>query len=85
LPRFGADPAQFSRARYDPVNVTAWAYVVAASCMGATAAAVVDRAQWAVPPALWGPLLYWIFVASVVGYYLLTWATQHLPASQVGR
>ena len=30
-----------------------------------------------------GPLIYWILVASVLGYYLLTAATQYLPASQV--
>ena len=30
-----------------------------------------------------GPLVYWIVVASVVGYYLLTAATRYLPASQV--
>ena len=33
--------------------------------------------------AMIGPLIYWILVASVLGYYLLTAATQYLPASQV--
>ena len=35
------------------------------------------------PETLYGPLLYWIVVCSVAGYYFVTWATQHLPASQV--
>ena len=33
--------------------------------------------------AMIGPLIYWIAVASVCGYYLLTAATRYLPASQV--
>ena len=33
--------------------------------------------------AMIGPLIYWVLVASVLGYYLLTAATQYLPASQV--
>lgn len=33
--------------------------------------------------AMIGPLIYWIVVASVCGYYLLTAATRYLPASQV--
>ena len=37
----------------------------------------------AVADAMIGPLIYWILVASVLGYYLLTAATQYLPASQV--
>jgi drug/metabolite transporter (DMT)-like permease len=51
--------------------------------MGVTAAATVQRNEWTVPTAMLGPLLYWICVASILGYYLLTWATSVLPASQV--
>ena len=36
-----------------------------------------------VPRPLWGPLAYWIAICSVLGYYVVTWATQHLAASQV--
>ena len=36
-----------------------------------------------VPRPLWGPLAYWIVICSVLGYYIVTWATQHLAASQV--
>lgn len=51
--------------------------------MGLTAGLFVDRSDWVLPQALVGPLIYWIFICSVVGYYIVTFATQHLPASQV--
>lgn len=69
--------------KYPPMCVAAWAYVTAAVCMGCSAAAVVDRNHWQMPSIMWGPLAYWIVVCSVVGYYVVTWATQYLPASQV--
>ena len=65
--------------------VAAWAYITAAVSMGLTALLFVERSSWEVPRQLLGPLVYWIFVCSVVGYYVVTWATQHLPASQVRR
>lgn len=70
--------------RYSPAAVTAWAYITAASLMGATAAGTIEVEQWTVPRPLLGPLLYWIVVCSVVGYFVVTAATQYLPASQVG-
>eukprot|EP00891_Asterochloris_glomerata_P006068 jgi/Astpho2/6068/fgenesh1_pg.00084_%23_57_t len=69
--------------RYTPMCVAAWAYIVAAACMGLTAGVAVERSRWELPETLYGPLLYWIVVCSVAGYYFVTWATQHLPASQV--
>ena len=63
--------------------VAAWAYITAAVAMGTTAVLFVDSPGWEVPPALVGPLAYWIIICSVLGYYVVTWATQHLPASQV--
>lgn len=63
--------------------VAAWAYITAAVAMGTTAVLFVDGPGWEVPPALVGPLAYWIIICSVLGYYVVTWATQHLPASQV--
>lgn len=56
----------------------------AATCMGVTAAAFTTPADWHFPHALVLPLIYWIIVCSVAGYYVVTWATRHLPASQVG-
>ena len=48
---------------------------------------MVDEASWesctAFTDVMIGPLVYWIVVASVCGYYLLTAATRYLPASQV--
>lgn len=69
--------------KYPPMCVAAWAYVTAAVCMGCSAAAFVDRDHWQMPSVMWGPLAYWILVCSVIGYYVVTWATQYLPASQV--
>ena len=63
--------------------VAAWAYITAAVCMGITAGLFVDRREWHLPSSLMGPLLYWIVICSVLGYYIVTFATQHLPASQV--
>ena len=63
--------------------VAAWSYITAAACMGITAGLFVEREDWDLPKALIGPLIYWIFICSVVGYYIVTFATQHLPASQV--
>lgn len=51
--------------------------------MGLAAAIFTDAADWRFPHALLGPLIYWILVCSVVGYYVVTWATRILPASQV--
>ena len=70
--------------RYPAMCVAAWAYITAALSMGFTALLFVERSGWEVPQQLLGPLVYWIFVCSVLGYYVVTWATQHLPASQVG-
>lgn len=67
---------------YSAMCVAAWSYIIAAACMGLTAGFFVDRKDWQLPEALLGPLLYWIFVCSVMGYYVVTFATQHLPASQ---
>ncbi|KAK9845426.1 hypothetical protein WJX81_006144 [Elliptochloris bilobata] len=69
--------------QYPAMCIAAWAYITAAIAMGATAVLFVERAGWEVPPALAGPLAYWIVVCSVLGYYVVTWATQYLPASQV--
>ncbi len=69
-------------AKYPAMCVAAWAYITAAVAMGGTALLFVARRDWEVPRQLLGPLAYWIFVCSVVGYYVVTWATQHLPASQ---
>lgn len=55
----------------------------AASCMGLTAAVHTDAADWHFPQSMVLPLLYWIVVCSVGGYYAVTWAMRHLPASQV--
>jgi drug/metabolite transporter (DMT)-like permease len=70
-------------AKYPAICVAAWSYVTAAVCMGATALLFVEQDGWEVPRQLWGPLVYWIFICSVIGYYVVTWATQYLPASQV--
>ena len=70
-------------AKYPPMCVAAWAYVTAAVCMGASAATFVDQNHWQMPSIMWGPLAYWIVVCSIIGYYVVTWATQYLPASQV--
>ena len=68
---------------YSAMCVAAWSYITAAACMGLTAGLFVRRSEWELPRALIGPLIYWIIVCSVVGYYVVTLATQHLPASQV--
>ncbi|GAB4820872.1 hypothetical protein N2152v2_007918 [Parachlorella kessleri] len=69
--------------RYQVLLVAAWAYLTAAVCMGLAAAVFTNAADWHFPHALLGPLVYWIVVCSVIGYVVVTWATRHLPASQV--
>lgn len=69
--------------RYSAMCVAAWAYITAAACMGLTAALFVPLPLWTVPSALFGPLAYWVIICSVLGYYVVTWAMQHLAASQV--
>ena len=68
--------------RYPAMCIAAWAYITAAAFMGVTAAAFVPIPLWTVPRALLGPLAYWVIICSVIGYYIVTWATQHLAASQ---
>ena len=69
--------------KYPPMCVAAWAYIVAAVCMGGAAFTFVDHQDWQMPRIMLGPLVYWVVVCSVIGYYVVTWATQYLPASQV--
>ena len=69
--------------KYPPMCVAAWAYIVAAVCMGGAAVTFVDHQDWQMPRIMLGPLVYWVVVCSVIGYYVVTWATQYLPASQV--
>ncbi|KAL0029246.1 hypothetical protein WJX79_005217 [Trebouxia sp. C0005] len=45
--------------------------------------AFVEQKDWQLPSIMLGPLAYWVVVCSVIGYYVVTWATQYLPASQV--
>lgn len=70
-------------ARYSPIQVAAWAYMVAASLMGCAALLFTSHSDWNFPHAMVLPLLYWIFICSVGGYFVVTWAMKHLPASQV--
>lgn len=69
--------------KYPPMCVAAWAYIVAAVCMGGAAFIFVDQQDWQMPRIMLGPLVYWVVVCSVIGYYVVTWASQYLPASQV--
>lgn len=72
-------------ASYPPVAVAAWAYAIAAVCMGFTAFSITQGKpeDWNLPPVIWGPLIYWIFVCSVGGYYILAWSIKHMPSSEV--
>ncbi|RMZ52575.1 hypothetical protein APUTEX25_003718, partial [Auxenochlorella protothecoides] len=69
--------------RYPAISVAAWAYTGAAALMGLAALVSTPAAGWSLPPALLGPLLYWVLVCSVAGYFVVAWAMQTLPASQV--
>ena len=71
--------------KYPPMCVAAWAYITAAVCMGVAAAAFVEQKDWQLPSIMLGPLAYWVVVCSVIGYYVVTWATQYLPASQASQ
>ena len=52
--------------------------------MGAVAALTTSTADWTgFPQVLIGPLVYWVLLCSVAAYFLVTWATRHLPPSQV--
>ena len=55
----------------------------AAIWMAATAACTVPSDEFALPATAVGPLLYWIFITSMLGYSVLTAATKHLPATNV--
>lgn len=70
---------------YPPIAVAAWAYAIAANCMGITAFLVTQNhpENWNMPDFILGPLLYWIFVCSVGGYYIIALSMKHLPSSQV--
>jgi len=70
-------------AKYSPAQVSAWAYLVAATLMGSAASVFTVEEDWHFPKALVLPLAYWVLVCSVGGYYIVTWAMCHLPASQV--
>jgi len=71
--------------KYPPLAVTAWAYLVAALCMGITAVwyNMVYGLNWILPADAYGPLVYWIVICSVCGYNAIAWSMTHLPATQV--
>ena len=75
-----------------PVNVTAWCYLWAAVCMAIAApfAKYFEQAQCGVKADPWSisllvtyPIEYAIFVTSVVGYMLITFAVLHIRATLV--
>lgn len=70
-------------AKYSAIHVATWAYTVAATLMGMAAMVWTRPTDWVFPKAMVGPLVYWIFVCSVGGYLVVTYAMNHLPASQV--
>lgn len=51
--------------------------------MALTAASAVPHAAFALPASAVGPLLYWVFISSMMGYCILTSATRYLPATNV--
>jgi hypothetical protein len=53
--------------------------------MGMTAMVFTTEKDWHFPRALVVPLIYWILVCSVGGYFIVTWAIRHLPASQASQ
>lgn len=74
-----------------PLTVTAFAFVVAAGCMAATAAAreallapTDGVARWALPRVAYGPLAYWVVLSSCLAYTLISYSSTHLAASTVG-
>lgn len=69
--------------KYTPAQVSAWAYLVGAALMGCTALVFTTPREWHIPLALLPTLAYWVLVCSIGGYYVVTWAMCHLPASQV--
>lgn len=72
---------------YSPLALTAWAYAVASCFMGSSAVLALSQEQdpnlWKVTGAAWVPILYWVFLGSVVGYTTMAFANGHLPASVV--
>ena len=60
-----------------------WAYLGAAAWMVLVATLTVPRAQLLLPSSSHGPLLYWVFVVSILGYSILTSATSVLVATHV--
>ncbi|GAB4820825.1 hypothetical protein N2152v2_007871 [Parachlorella kessleri] len=69
---------------YPPLLVTTWAYLIGATCVGAVAAVTTSATDWVgFPIVLIGPLVYWVLLCSVGAYFLVTWATRHLPPSEV--
>lgn len=70
---------------YPPITVAAWGYMIAASIMGITAVFYNQffQLEWYLPQDAFGPLMYWILICSVCGYYIIAWAIANLPSTQV--
>lgn len=70
--------------RYPALSVTGWSYIVASVGMGLTSLQYVHEAgAWHVPAGAWAALAYWVIMASIVAYFLMTWANQYADASIV--
>lgn len=84
--------------QFPPLATLAYAYGVATLLMSATASAFTADAAllnltcadcppgsgWEVPRDAWLAILYWVFLGSVLAYFLNTWGNTRVHASIVG-
>jgi len=71
--------------KYPPISVTGWAYMIGSVLMGITSVIATkgEASKYKVVDAVYLPLAYSIFIATVFTYMTLTWANKHAPASVV--
>eukprot|EP01102_Stenamoeba_stenopodia_P009836 TRINITY_DN2916_c0_g1_i1.p1 TRINITY_DN2916_c0_g1~~TRINITY_DN2916_c0_g1_i1.p1 ORF type:complete len:402 (+),score=87.51 TRINITY_DN2916_c0_g1_i1:74-1279(+) len=71
-------------AKYSPLTVTAWAYVIGSVMMAFTSLIYANEASaWVVKPQAWIALTYSIFLSTMLSYFLIAWAHQRTSSTLV--
>jgi len=71
-------------AKYPPITVTGWAYIVASMAMGCTSMYYIhEPSSFIISKQVIWPLAYAVGIQTIFGYCCVSWANQHAPASLV--
>jgi len=72
---------------YPPISLTGWIYTIGSVFMGLTLLIYYlvwnPPNLWVIHSNIWGPLAYSVILATILAYFLISWANKHMPSSVV--